>query len=360
MAAKATPTYTSIVLTKYSEVDDSSSLEVRRETEALDAPGTSQVLVRVLAASASFTDVMIRRGLYPDLPGKPPFVIGYDLVGEVLARGDGVREELTVGARVSALTVVGGCAQYALLDAEHLVVVPDGVETNAAAGAILGWLTAYQMLTRSGFEAGEGKTVLVHSASGSVGSALVVLAKSMGCTVFGTASASKHGFCSELGIDACFDYTADDVARRVADLGGVDAVFDGVSLASFKTSFKMLKSDPAGVLIPYGFYTASRGKSKGKLAGEFIKFMLWSKFKNKFSSKTITPLFNVVTLRSKEPEAFRADLTHIFSLIASGVVTPHVHVVMPLEQVQEAHTAITGGSVRGKIVLDPWPNGYDR
>src|SRR5215469_18460546 len=124
----------------------------RDELEVVDAPlptaGQGEVRVRVLASSVHYTDVLIRRHLYPQTAHRrPPFVLGYDVVGEIDQLGDGVRG-FQVGDRVADLTVVGSNAAYRRLRADRLTRVPAGLDAAEAATLILSWTTAYQLLHR--------------------------------------------------------------------------------------------------------------------------------------------------------------------------------------------------------------------
>src|SRR4029453_3472371 len=115
--------------------------------EGVDAPlptaGRGGVRVRVLASSVNYTEVLIRRRLYPQtMRLRPPFVLGYDLVGEIDQLGDGVGG-FQVGDRVADMTVVGSNGAYRTLRADHLTRVPAGVDTAEAATLILSWTTAY-------------------------------------------------------------------------------------------------------------------------------------------------------------------------------------------------------------------------
>src|SRR5262245_2347594 len=125
-------------------------VQVRRfgspdELEVVDAPlptaGRGEVRVRVLAASLEYTDVVIRRHLYPWVFRRPPFVMGYDVVGEIDQLGDGVRG-LHLGDRVADMTVLGSNATYRTLRADHLTRVPAGVDAAEAAALILSWASA--------------------------------------------------------------------------------------------------------------------------------------------------------------------------------------------------------------------------
>ena len=152
------------------------------ELEVVDAPlpkvGRGEVRVRLLASSVEYTDVTIRRHVYPWVRRRPPFVMGYDIVGEIDQLGEGVTG-LRVGDRVADMTVIGADAAYCTLRAERLTRVPDGVDAAEAAAIILGWTTAYQLLHRAA-RVRSGQRVLVHGAAGAVGQALLVLGKRAG------------------------------------------------------------------------------------------------------------------------------------------------------------------------------------
>src|SRR5215475_11730777 len=121
--------------------------------EVVDAPlpvaGRGEVRVRVLASGVEYTDVVIRRHLYPQtMMLRPPFVMGYDVAGEIDQLGEGVRG-FQAGDRVADMTVVGSNASYRTLRADHLARVPPGVDVAEAAALILSWTTAYQLLHRT-------------------------------------------------------------------------------------------------------------------------------------------------------------------------------------------------------------------
>src|SRR6516165_7840071 len=123
------------------------------ELEVVDAPlpkaGQGEVRVRVLASGLEYTDVLIRRHLYPQtMYRRPPFVMGYDVVGEIDQLGDGVRG-FQMGNRVADMTVVGSNAAYRTLRSIDLTRVPTGLDAAEAATLILSWTTAYQLLHRA-------------------------------------------------------------------------------------------------------------------------------------------------------------------------------------------------------------------
>ena len=117
---------------------------VTRDT--LPVPGPGEVRLRVLTASASFTDVMVRKGLYPEVSQEPPFPPGYDLVGIVDELGPGV-DRFQVGDRVADLTVWGAYSEYAVRPAEGLVPVPVGLDDDGR--GFLGHLVATHFFERA-------------------------------------------------------------------------------------------------------------------------------------------------------------------------------------------------------------------
>ena len=164
--------------------------------EVVDAPlptaRRGEVRVRVLASSLNYTEVLIRRHLYPQtMRLRPPFVMGYDVVGEIDQLGEGVRD-FQIGDRVADMTVVGSNTDYRTLRANDVARVPVGVDAAEAATLILSWTTAYQLLHRAA-RVRRGQCVLVHGAAGAVGQALLVLGRLAGLELWGTARGEHTG-----------------------------------------------------------------------------------------------------------------------------------------------------------------------
>src|SRR5512135_1268114 len=208
--------------------------------EVVDAPlptaGRGEVRVRLLASGLEYTDVVIRRHLYPQtMRLRPPFVMGYDVVGEINQIGDGVRD-FQIGDRVADMTVVGSNADYRTLRADDVSRVPAGVDAAEAATLILSWTTAYQLLRRAA-RVQRGQRVLVHGAAGAVGQALLVLGRLTGLELWGTARGEHAALVQELG-GTPIDYQRGDFTHPP---GGFDAVFDGIGQDGYGRSFAALK-----------------------------------------------------------------------------------------------------------------------
>src|SRR6056297_882530 len=200
-------------------------------------PAAGEVRVRVLVTSAAFTDVMIRKGMYPDVKDKPPFTPGYDMVGVVDATGPGATR-YKLGDRVADLTTIGAYAEYICLPEGGLTPVPDDVSDVDALGMILSAVTPYQMLTRVA-KMRAGQSLLIHGAGGAVGTAMLQLARDAGIAAFGTDVPEKHDLIRSLGATP-MDVDASEAALREAT-GGVDAVFDPLGGDSLSRSLHALK-----------------------------------------------------------------------------------------------------------------------
>jgi NADPH:quinone reductase-like Zn-dependent oxidoreductase len=185
------------------------------EEPTVPEPGPGEVRIKVLAAGTGFTDVFIRNGRYPDYRGPLPFTPGYELVGIVEKLGPGVMS-VRVGETVADLCVIGGYTQYAIRPAQFLVPLPDGVDPAEAVCIPLAYLTAFQMLTRYR-KLKPGATILIIGASGTVGTALLDLARHYGLKTIGTCSAANLPIVKSYGADA-IDYKAGDFVRAVRKL----------------------------------------------------------------------------------------------------------------------------------------------
>src|SRR5262252_1748649 len=193
--------------------------------DELPVPGSGQARVKILAADVGFSDVNIRRGLYPGAP-RPPFTPGYAMVGLVDELGPDT-VGLEVGQAVAALTFYGSYSQYIVLPVQELYPVPTGVDPAEAVTVAFNYVAAYQMLHRVAHVA-KDQRILVHGAAGGLGTAFLELGRMAGLEMYGTASKPKHGLVSRLGATP-IDYRTEDFVERISTLthgAGVDAAFD--------------------------------------------------------------------------------------------------------------------------------------
>ena len=320
--------------------------------EVIDAPlpaaKPGEVRVRMLASGLEYTDVVIRRHIYAQtMSRRPPFVMGYDVVGQIDQLGEGVTG-FQLGERVADMTVVGSNAEYRTLRAKDLTRVPAGVDVAEAATLILSWTTAYQLLHRAAKVKG-GERVLVHGAAGAVGQALVVLGKLAGLEIWGTARGEHAQLVRELGATP-IDYKREDFTRVLE--GGFDVVFDGVGEDAFRRSFAAVK--PGGMVCAYGY--SSRVQEKRHLAGTLAwmaRTFLWRKVRSWFPGGKRVYLYSINAMRAMHPAWFKEDLGRLFELLATGAIKPRVAERVDFDHVIEAHRKLEAGGLDGKLVLLP-------
>lgn len=331
--------YKRVIITEFGDAD---VLKVVEEPE-LPEPGPGEVRVKVLTTCAAFTDVMIRRGKYPDVKEKPPFSPGYDMVGVVDKQGEGATR-FAVGRRVADLTVIGACSEYIRLPESRLTAVPDGLDSAEAAAAILSYVTAYQMLHRVA-RVRPGGRILIHGAGGAVGTALIQLGRLIDLEIHGTASAAKHKLVADLGAIP-IDYRSEDFVKTIRERtgDGVDAAFDPIGGESFKKSFSALRK--GGILVAYGFYNAVMSKG-GSIPLDFLRLNLYKLTPN---GRRAT-FYSIGALRRKRPDWFAEDLAAIFDLLTAGRIRPVIADRVPMDDIRRAHQRIESAEVQGKIVI---------
>jgi NADPH2:quinone reductase len=212
-------------------------------------PGPQQALVRIAASGVNFIDVYFRTGLYKsDLP----IAIGSEGSGTVESIGPGVTE-VAPGDRVAWAMPRGSYAEYALVPSAQLVKIPDHVDFQTAAAAMLQGMTAHY-LTYSTYPLKVGETCLIHAAAGGAGGLVAQMAKMIGARVFGTVSTEeKARIARENGVDEAILYTQvefDAEVRRLTGGKGVDVVYDSVGKTTFSQSLNSLR--PRGTLALFG------------------------------------------------------------------------------------------------------------
>jgi NADPH2:quinone reductase len=213
------------------------------------SPGPKQALVRIAASGVNFIDIYFRIGLYKaDLP----ITLGNEAAGTVEAVGAEVTE-VAHGDRVAYAMARGSYAEYAAVPAAQLVKIPDHVDFQTAAAAMLQGMTAHY-LTHSTWPLKSGDTCLVHAAAGGAGGLIVQMAKMLGARVFGTVSTpEKAAIAREHGVDEAILYTQQDFeveVKRLTGGRGVDVVYDSVGKTTFDKSLSSLR--PRGLVALFG------------------------------------------------------------------------------------------------------------
>ena len=323
--------------------------------EQAPTPKARAIRVKVLAAGVGLPDVLAREGVHPETP-RVPYTPGWDLVGTVDQLGQGATN-FALHQTVAAMPIHGCYAQYVCVPQRKLVPVPAGLDPAEAVALVLNYITAYQMLHRSA-KAQPGQRMLIHGASGGVGSAMLQLAKLAGVEMYGTCSAHGAAVVRDLG-GIPIDYKQADFVEEIRRLtgDGVDAVFDGIGGDHLWRSRDALRE--GGRVVTYGFQSkmrggrmisATTGRHPFRESVELGSFILrnWCKP----GRKSMVPYSIQWWMRFK-PAWFREDLLTLFHLLQQGQIKPLIAQRLPLEEARRAHEMLGHGGVLGKIVLLP-------
>ncbi len=343
--------HTRIIVTHYGGPD---ALQVIEEECPQPRPG--EVRVRVLAAGVSLPDVLAREGIHPETP-RVPYTPGWDLVGIVDQIGESV-SGCRVGESVAAMPIRGCYAQYVCLPQRKLIPAPVDSDPAEAVALILNYITAYQMLHRSA-KVKPQQRVLIHGASGGVGTALLQLGQLDRLEMYGTCSAQAAEVVKQLGAIP-IDYRNSDfvgeIHRRVPD--GVDAVFDGIGGDNLWRSRAALRA--GGRVVVYGFQAKLRGgraasdRRGGRHPIRESAILGWYIARNwlRPGRKSMVP-YSIQWLMRWKPTYFRHDLLTLFDLLQQKKIKPLIAHRLPLSQARHAHELLGSGGVIGKIVLIP-------
>ena len=329
------------------------------EDAALPEPGEGEVRIKAEASSLAFTDMLIRRNLYPVLKLRLPLTLGYDVIGRIDGVGPGVTR-WRIGDRVADLTQIGGNATHLLRPAATLVAVPEGLDATRAEPLILSYMTAYQALFREA-EVKAGNPVLICGASGAVGLAALDLCRAFGLRAVGVASARREAAVTGLGAAfVAYDDAgaAAKLDRLSQDLNGFTAILDAARGEGLSALLARLA--PGGRLVVLGFSAAFRrahgggGAQPGLMAklgfaAEFLRIK-WMAARSGVSRRVT--FYDIAARRTRHPDWFQHDLATLFDLLGEGRIAPRVQRVRGLRGAVEAHGLIEAGEVEGRLVLD--------
>ena len=323
------------------------------QTVADPEPSDTQVRIAVEAFGLNFADVMARQGHYQDCPPLPT-VIGYEAVGIIDKLGSKVAAEnrLKVGQRVLAFTRFGAYAEKVVTESTGVVPIPNDMSIGVATALATQYCTAYYAAEIIS-PLQEGEQVMIQSAAGGVGTALVQLAKRHNCTIYGTAgSAEKLKYLKEQGVDYPINYRTEDFAKRIKGLaphGKIDVMFDAVGGNAVKKGMKLLGA--GGRMVCYGASSLS-GRSvnvfqKLKTVAGFgfyhpVQFMM--------SSKALIGV-NMLRIADNKPHILQKCLESVVALAEKGDLKPTVGGVFAIEQLNEAHEQLEFRKSIGKIVV---------
>src|SRR5438874_674196 len=306
---------------------------LRLEEVPTPKPAAGQVLARIHAAGVNPYDTYMRSGTYAQKPALP-YTPGSDGAGVIEAVGENVKK-VKVGDRVyTAKTITGAYAQYALALEEQVHTLPAKISFAQGAGVWVPYGTAYHALHHSA-QARASETVLVHGASGGVGTAAVQLARAMGLTVFGTAGTQKGvDLVKREGAHQVFDHSKADYQEEImkSTTGrGLDIILEMLANVNLSADLKLLATNGRVIIIG----------NRGEISINPRDLMLRRASARGFTLWAITPA---------EEAQIHAG---IIAGLEDGTLRPVVGKELPLAEATRAHREILEPGASGKIVLVP-------
>lgn len=296
-------------------------------------PAAGQVLVRIHGAGVNPYDTYMRAGTYAVKPPLP-YTPGSDAAGVVATVGDGVKKVKPGDKVYTAKTLTGAYAEYVLALEEQVHALPEKISFAQGAGVWVPYGTAYHALHHSA-QARASETVLVHGASGGVGSGAVQMARAMGLMVFGTAGTPKGvDLVKREGAHQVFDHSKagyQDEIMKATRGRGVDVILEMLANVNLAADLKLLATN--GRVIVIG--------NRGEITINPRDLMLRRASARGFTLWAITP--------AEETEIHAG----LIAGLENGTLRPVVGKELPLAEAARAHKEILEPGAAGKIVLVP-------
>lgn len=302
----------------------------------LPIPTATQVRVKVSAFAVNRADLLQRAGHYPPPPGESP-ILGLEVCGKIESVGSEV-SDWQPGQRVCAIVAGGGYAEYVVIEARHLMVVPAAISDAEGAGLSEVFLTAYQALRWvGGIE--NGQKALIHAGASGVGLAALQLCKLWDISTATTASsAQKLATCAAAGAELLVNYKQDDFVPKLKAHWpeGVNMVLDMVAGVYLNRNLKVLATDGAVVYL-------------AMMAGRFADKLDMALLLGKRASVRGT------TLRSRDND-YKARLVEAFSrdclpAFSRGELKVPVDTVYSVNEAEQAHQQVLSNNTSGKVII---------
>ncbi|WP_448555247.1 NAD(P)H-quinone oxidoreductase [Thalassotalea montiporae] len=315
-------------------------IEVKNNTltfsqTTIPEPSQSQCLVKVKAIGINRADLLQRAGLYPPPAGESE-ILGIEVAGEIIADNTG---QFQIGDRVCSIVAGGGYAQYAVIETDHLIKLPDSYSFEQGAALAETYLTAYQALFTIS-QLNQKEKLLIHAGASGVGSAAIQLAKARGCFVAVTVSSEeKAKACIELGADVAINYKSSSFVdwAKQADIA-FDVILDVVAGNYVNQNLKVAALDSRIVILAI-------------LGGRYAEQLDVARMLQKRISLTAS------TLRSRTDQYKAALVSQFVSdfsdelYLQNGAIKPVIDKCYSWQDVEQAHQRMSNNANIGKLVL---------
>jgi NADPH:quinone reductase-like Zn-dependent oxidoreductase len=311
-----------------------------------------EVLIGVRFIGVNFADIIARRGYYK-WAGRPPICPGFEVSGEVMAVGPGVR--ISVGTPVAALTKFGGYTEALIVPETQVFPLPAGMTLEQAAAFPAVYITAYQSLVEV-MRIRAGDDILIQAVAGGVGIAALQIAKHYGVTTYGTASSdTKLDYARAFGLDHGINYVREDfeaVLKRLTAGRGVKFVLDSLGGYGLRKGIRCLKRGghavtigAAAIVPPARFHL----REWGRIIGDLLRGGVYHPF---YFIELNRGLSGVqILLFWDQAPYLRAIVERLLDMYTAGGIKPPVSEIFPLAQVGDAHRLIESRRSQGKVLL---------
>jgi len=320
------------------------------EIRETDMPSVTddQVLIQTEASGINFADLVAREGMYRDAPPRPS-ILGYDVAGRITACGKNVHH-LQPGDRVAALTRFGGYAEYVSTDARATAKIPGSMSVTTACSLATQYCTAYYCAAIAA-NVREGERVIIHSAAGGVGHALLQYCLYKKCHVIATTgSSSKINLLLREGAADAINTSSgnfSDAVKKITGGKNVDVIFDALGGKFVRQGMGLLSA--GGRIVCYGAsqMTGTNLFSRIKAA---LQFGFYHPAQFMMPSKSLIGV-NMLHIADQRPDLIQHCLQEVMRLFDAGVFHPNEGTAFKADEVAKAHRFIEERKAIGKVVL---------
>ena len=300
----------------------------------IPTPSDTQIQVRIKATALNFADLLLIEGRYQDTPDFP-LVPGLEIAGTVTAVGGKVTNH-KVGDRIAAITGHGGLAEYAVLEADRAITLPEAIDFQTAAAFQIAYATAHLALVRRARVAA-GEVVVILGAAGGAGLAAVEVAKASGATVIAVArGADRLKVATKAGADIPINSAAADLAETLKPHAPFDIVYDAVGGSGGTSAARRLRPEGRHLLIDFA-------------SGDHPTLK-----PNHLLVKNIDVIgFNISAYPKVNPTALTDSLATLLDWLEQGKIRPHIGHTFALQDANEALDLLKSRKATGKIVVTP-------
>lgn len=305
------------------------------------------MLIKVDAFGLNYADVMARKGMYRDAPPLPS-VLGYDVVGTVVALGTGVSQHL-LNKQVAAVTEFGGYAEYAVTRADAVVELPFDMPPHAAVALTTQYATSYYSAYQLA-NVQEGEHVLIQAAAGGVGLALIQLCRLKNCTMYGTVSNEKKAeVVRAMGVHHVLNTSNQNMNDELRKLEKkLDVIFDSVGGKGVRLGYKALKA--GGRLVTLGGAQLTEGTGILNMIRFGLSVGFYSPIQLLTQSKSILGV-NMLKLMQGNPGALQTVLLALTTLLREKKIDVPAGETFGIDELFQAHMHLQSRKSIGKVAV---------